>query len=184
MPRCPEEFGKQMTVCTDSINKGNMAMNDNFKDFKSGFAQGARETPRGFFAPIIAFFRWMDRVTDEVMKDAEYRKPAASARPEHESPSLPDEAPDGYQMASQAIARAQLVLEDARRTAFDILEAQDPELAALAIEVLGRRDEAIRWVLDEPLEVFRGRTAWEVASQGRAEAMIAYLDSISSGFVG
>lgn len=158
-------------------------MNDNFKDFKSGFIQGARETPRGFFAPIIALFRWMDRVTDEVMKDTKCRKPVVS-QPEHESRSLPNEASDRYEVAASAIARAQQALEDARRAAFEMLEAQDPELAALAIEVLGSRDDAIRWFLDEPLKEFRGRTAWEVVSRGRAKALIAYLESISSGFVG
>jgi hypothetical protein len=161
-----------------------MAMNNNFKDFKSGFVQGVRETPRGFFAPVIALFRWMDRVTDEVMKDTEYRKPAAPALSRHESPSLYDEASGSYQMAASAITSAHQALEDARRAAFEMLEAQDPELATLAIEVLGSRDDAIRWFLDEPLKVFRGRTAWEVVSQGRVEAVIGYLESISSGFVG
>jgi hypothetical protein len=159
-------------------------MNDNFKDFKSGFVQGVRETPRGFFAPVIAFFRWMDRVTDEAMKDTEYRKPAAPALPRHGSPSLHDEASGTYQMAASAITYAQQALEDARRAAFDMLEAQEPELATLAIDVLGSRYDAIRWFLDAPLKVFKGRTAWEVVSQGRAEAVIAYLESISSGFVG
>jgi Protein of unknown function (DUF2384) len=161
-----------------------MAMNDNFKDFKSGFVQGVRETPRGFFAPVIALFRWMDRVTDEVMQDTEYRKPAASTKPRHETPSLSDEASDTYQVAASAITCAQQALEDARRAAFEMVELHDPGLATLAIDELGSRDDAIRWLLEEPLEVFRGRTAWEVVSQGRAEAVIAYLESISSGFVG
>jgi hypothetical protein len=72
----------------------------------------------------------------------------------------------------------------ARPTDIEMLEVQDPELTTLAIEVLGSRDDAIRWFLDEPLKVFRGRTAWEVVLRGRAEAVIGYLESISSGFVG
>ena len=159
-------------------------MNDNFKDFKSGFVQGAKETPRGFFAPIIALFRWMSQVTDEVMKDTECRAQVVSVQPTHESPSLSGEAFDRYRVATSAITCAQQVLEDARREAFEMLEVQEPELETLAIDVLGSRDDAIRWFLDEPLKVFRGRTAWEVVSQGRAEVVIAYLESISHGFVG
>jgi hypothetical protein len=173
-----------MTMRTDPINKRSMAMNDNFKDFKSGFVQGARETPRGLFAPIIALFRWMNGVTDEVMKDKEPKRSAMSPKAEHESPSLSDGASDRYRAAWSAIAHAQQALEDARREAFEMLEVQDPELTTLAIEVLGSRDDAIRWFLDEPLEVFKGRTAWDAVSQGRAGAVIAYLESISSGFVG
>ncbi|AGG89021.1 hypothetical protein [Rhodanobacter denitrificans] len=42
-------------------------MNDNVKAFIEGFVQGVKETPRGFFAPVTAFFRWLNRVTDEAM---------------------------------------------------------------------------------------------------------------------
>jgi hypothetical protein len=43
-------------------------MNEFLKAFKDGFIQGARETPRGFFAPVVAMYRWLDLVTDEAMK--------------------------------------------------------------------------------------------------------------------
>lgn len=42
-------------------------MNDNWKAFFEGMVEGAKETPRGFFAPVIAFFAWLNRVTDEAM---------------------------------------------------------------------------------------------------------------------
>jgi len=42
-------------------------MNENLKAFLDGFIQGAKETPRGFFAPITGFFRWLNRVTDEAL---------------------------------------------------------------------------------------------------------------------
>ncbi len=42
-------------------------MNDNFKAFLEGVVEGAKETPRGFFAPVIAFFAWLNRVTDEAL---------------------------------------------------------------------------------------------------------------------
>lgn len=37
------------------------------KAFFEGFVEGARETPRGFFAPITALFCWLNRVTDEAL---------------------------------------------------------------------------------------------------------------------
>jgi len=43
-------------------------MNEFLKAFKDGFIQGARETPRGFFAPVVAVCRWLNRVTDEAMR--------------------------------------------------------------------------------------------------------------------
>jgi len=42
-------------------------MNESLKSFKDGFIQGARETPRGFFAPVVALCRWLNRVTDEAV---------------------------------------------------------------------------------------------------------------------
>ena len=42
-------------------------MNDNLKAFCEGFVRGAKETPRQFFAPVIAISRWMCRVTVEAM---------------------------------------------------------------------------------------------------------------------
>ncbi len=46
------------------------------------------------------------------------------------------------------------------------------------------RADALHWFRDEPMEVFRGHTALELVVQGRTEAVMDYLDSISSGFVG
>jgi hypothetical protein len=43
-------------------------MNESLKAFKDGFIQGARETPRGFFAPVVALCRWLNRVTDESIR--------------------------------------------------------------------------------------------------------------------
>jgi len=42
-------------------------LNENFKAFLEGAVEGAKETPRGFFAPVIAFFAWLNRVTDEAL---------------------------------------------------------------------------------------------------------------------
>lgn len=46
-------------------------MNDNLKAFLEGVVEGAKETPRGFFAPVIAFFAWLNRVTDEALKPSD-----------------------------------------------------------------------------------------------------------------
>ena len=37
-------------------------------DFMQGFIKGAKETPRGFFAPAIAFLRLLVDVTDSVIR--------------------------------------------------------------------------------------------------------------------
>jgi hypothetical protein len=159
-------------------------MNDNFKSFKRGFIEGAKETPRGFFAPIFALFRWMDRVTDEGMNGKENQSLAVPAQLDGESPSRSGDASQRYQLAASAITQAGQALEDARRAAFETLEVQDPKLAALATDVLAGRDHAICWLLDEPLSAFRGSTAWDLVLKGKAEAVMIYLESISSGFVG
>jgi hypothetical protein len=152
-------------------------MNDNFKDFKSGFVQGVRETPRGFFAPVIAFFRWMDRVTDEVMKDTEYRKPVASARPDHEPSALSQAASNPYQLASSAITCAQQALENSRQAAFEMLEVQDPKLATLAIDVLSSRDSAVR-IMAMAHRALHYRSAYDALSVGERAQVIGLLNSL------
>ena len=42
-------------------------MNDKLKAILEGAAEGAKEAPREFFAPVIAFFNVMHRATQEVM---------------------------------------------------------------------------------------------------------------------
>ncbi len=42
-------------------------MNKYMKAIWAGCVQGAKETPRGFFAPLIVLVRWMSRVSDEGM---------------------------------------------------------------------------------------------------------------------
>lgn len=42
-------------------------MNENMKAFWEGCVRGAKEAPRGFFAPLIVLVRWMSRVSDEGM---------------------------------------------------------------------------------------------------------------------
>ncbi|MGH8159345.1 MAG: hypothetical protein ACREPQ_14590 [Rhodanobacter sp.] len=44
-------------------------MSDYLKAFWNGCIQGAKETPRGFFAPLVALFRWLDRATDEALAE-------------------------------------------------------------------------------------------------------------------
>lgn len=39
-------------------------MRENFNAFAEGFIRGMKETPRGFFAPVIVMWKWLDRVTD------------------------------------------------------------------------------------------------------------------------
>ena len=42
-------------------------MNNKLKAILEGVAEGAKETPREFFAPIIAFATVMQRATEEVL---------------------------------------------------------------------------------------------------------------------
>lgn len=40
---------------------------ENWIAIKEGCVQGAKETPRKFFAPLIVLARWMSRISDEGM---------------------------------------------------------------------------------------------------------------------
>jgi len=53
-----------------------------------------------------------------------------------------------------------------------------------ATEVFGDRDIAITWMMNEPVPAFRHKTAFALVREGRVEAVVTYLDSIASGFVG
>lgn len=46
-------------------------MNEYLEAARDGFVQGVKETPRGFFAPVIALFRWMARVTNGVLAESQ-----------------------------------------------------------------------------------------------------------------
>lgn len=43
------------------------------RDFLDGFLKGARETPRGFFAPAIAIWRLLLRTTDSLIRAQDVR---------------------------------------------------------------------------------------------------------------
>ena len=51
-------------------------MNDNLKAFFEGAVEGAKETPRGFFAPVTGFIAWLDRVTDEALEHSSENRSA------------------------------------------------------------------------------------------------------------
>lgn len=53
-----------------------------------------------------------------------------------------------------------------------------------ATEAFGNSDAAIAWMMTEPVSAFRHKTAFELVTEGRGEAVITYLESIRSGFVG
>ena len=57
-------------------------MNENLKAFWEGAVEGAKETPRGFFAPVTAFIAWLDRVTDEALEHSSENRPAADGHKE------------------------------------------------------------------------------------------------------
>jgi hypothetical protein len=49
--------------------------------------------------------------------------------------------------------------------------------------ISGDRDRTVAW-LQEPLPTFDGNTALELIAAGRTDAVLRYLASIASGFVG
>jgi uncharacterized protein (DUF2384 family) len=53
-----------------------------------------------------------------------------------------------------------------------------------ATEAFGNGDAAIAWMMNEPVAAFRHKTAFELVTDGRDEAVMTYLQSICSGFVG
>jgi hypothetical protein len=58
------------------------------------------------------------------------------------------------------------------------------ERVLLAVEAIsGDHDRAVAW-LQEPLTRFGGKTALELIAEGRTDAVLGYLASIESGFVG
>jgi len=65
----------------------------------------------------------------------------------------------------------------------DLLRAILRVLSA-ATEAFGDRDVALSWMRNEPVPAFRHKTALDLVREGRTEAVVTYLESISSGFVG
>jgi uncharacterized protein (DUF2384 family) len=53
-----------------------------------------------------------------------------------------------------------------------------------ATEVFGDQDVALSWIRNEPVSAFRHKTAVDFVREGRTEAVVTYLESISAGFVG
>ncbi|MEO6922772.1 MAG: MbcA/ParS/Xre antitoxin family protein [Bryocella sp.] len=61
---------------------------------------------------------------------------------------------------------------------------RDMDRVLVAAEaVSGDRQKAVEW-LTEPLSTFGGKTPQELVVKGRAGDVLAYLESITSGFVG
>ncbi|ULU27855.1 MbcA/ParS/Xre antitoxin family protein [Dyella terrae] len=54
---------------------------------------------------------------------------------------------------------------------------------AAAESVSGDRAKAVEW-LSQPLDTFGGKTPLQLTAEGRLDAVISYLHSIASGFVG
>jgi len=63
---------------------------------------------------------------------------------------------------------------------------EDPQVGRIlqAVEAIsGDHDRAVAW-LQEPLATFGGKTALQLIAEGRTDAVLRYLASIASGFVG
>lgn len=53
-----------------------------------------------------------------------------------------------------------------------------------ATEAFGNREVALSWMRNEPVPAFRHKTALDLVREGRTEAVVSYLESVSAGFVG
>src|SRR5690242_2971270 len=53
-----------------------------------------------------------------------------------------------------------------------------------ATEAFGSREVALNWIRNEPVPAFRHKTALDLVGEGRTEAVVSYLESVSAGFVG
>jgi len=53
-----------------------------------------------------------------------------------------------------------------------------------ATEAFGDQDVALSWMRNEPVSAFRHKTALDLVREGRTEAVVIYLESISVGFIG
>ncbi|WP_148669140.1 antitoxin Xre/MbcA/ParS toxin-binding domain-containing protein [Burkholderia pyrrocinia] len=51
-----------------------------------------------------------------------------------------------------------------------------------AAAISGDRQIALGWYQNEPLSAFDGRTAKRLVAEGRADAIMRYLDSIATGW--
>jgi hypothetical protein len=54
-----------------AIGQARKCMKQYYKAFIEGMRRGARETPRGFFAPFLAFYRWLSRKAQRTAKVGE-----------------------------------------------------------------------------------------------------------------
>jgi hypothetical protein len=53
-----------------------------------------------------------------------------------------------------------------------------------AVAITGDPAAALSWLMFTPIDAFKGKTGVQLVDDGRAEDLIAYLQSIGSGFVG
>ena len=63
------------------------------------------------------------------------------------------------------------------------LEADLNKVLSVVDDISGDRHKSLLW-LRSPLKEFKEKTPEDLVSIGRVEDVIAYLDSISSGYVG
>jgi hypothetical protein len=126
------------------------------KAFVEGCKQGAREAPRVFFAPLVAMFRWLNRVTDEAIWEA---------------------TPPSYEKGLEIIVQAEHALSKARVEAFDRMEMLDVALWAKVLVVWGNEGQAARWMAD-PSEVLDQQRPYQVLVAGGRDQVLAALDHI------
>jgi len=135
-------------------------MNDILKAMGEGFKLGARETPRGFFAPVIVFFRWLSRITDEEMRKAgpwDSRRMLAT-----------------LDLAQQELDRVQCEM-------FGRLKRLDPELHTLVLLTFGETGRAATW-MSQPSAGLGGLSPYQWLAAGNRARVVSTLHAIERRF--
>jgi Protein of unknown function (DUF2384) len=69
----------------------------------------------------------------------------------------------------------------------EVLQARLREMTRVilaASELTRSLDKAVYWFVNEPIRDYRGRTAAELVGEGKAAAVLAYLDDLQNGAAG
>jgi len=81
------------------------------------------------------------------------------------------------------ITAAQRQFDNVSQSAFRKLKEFDTELHEKAIQTLENEKEAALWFSD-PLEAFKGQTAWEMLLTGNRQVILAVLARMEYGVYG
>lgn len=109
------------------------------------------------------------------------------------APDRPVIAPDRFaaalhlqqqELAQLAHVHRSTVAEAPSNTKLQQFMRDSLRVLSAAAQVSGDRDRAVYWFRNSPIVEFEHRTAEQLVSDGRVDAVVAYLGSIASGSTG